>query len=222
MFSQKDIFLSCEGDNYFARNRAAYSANNEDDDDDIVTMLRNIDISPNKILEIGCSNGKHLGKMQQSFEAECYGIDPSRQAIEEGAKLYPGISLQVGTADELPYNNGNFDTIILGFCLYLCDRKDLFKIAYEVDRCLTDTGTLIIKDFYPPFPYKKTYSHYDGVYSYKMDYSRMFLWNPAYWQIANIVSSHSGYLLRDQPDEKIAITVLRKSEDSAYPDAPFK
>ena len=129
--------------------------------------------------------------------------------------------LQVGTADELPFDLGSFDMVIFGFCLYLCDRQDLFKIAYEADRCLRNEGSLIIMDFYPPFAYRNRYSHYEGIFSYKMDYSQMFAWNPAYAEVSKIVFTHSGFTLRDVPDEKVAVVVLRKNHRQAYPIEPF-
>jgi hypothetical protein len=98
----------------------------------------------------------------------------------------------------------------------------LFKIAYEADRCLKNGGTLIIEDFFPPFPYKNKYSHFAGINSYKMDYSKMFNWNPEYSEIANIVYSHSGFKDRDIPDEKVATIVLRKTEEYGYPDNMFE
>jgi hypothetical protein len=112
--------------------------------------------------------------------------------------------------------------IIFGFCLYLCDRKDLFKIALEADRCLSDNGFMVILDFYPPFPYKNSYSHKEGIFSYKMDYSKLFSWNPVYNEIYNLIFSHSGFSERIIPDEKIAVTILNKSEGFAYPLQPFK
>jgi len=40
----------------------------------------------------------------------------------------------------------------------------------------------------------------------------MFTWNPAYTEVAKIVFSHSGFALRDVPDEQLAVVVLRKNE----------
>lgn len=188
----------------------------------IVETLRSIELAPTKVLEIGCSNGHRLGLIRKAFNSECCGVDPSSKAIEDGKTKFPEISLQVGTADLLPFENHTFDTVIFGFCLYLCDRNDLFKIAYEADRCLQNEGTLIIKDFYTPFPFRNKYSHHNGVYSYKMDYSKMFTWNPAYAEVAKVVSSHSGFQLRDIPNEKVAVIVLRKNEQYAYLEEPFK
>ena len=218
---QKKIFSTSEGDQWFNRNLNSNNAN-KDNDDKIIQTLQSIELLPNKVLEIGCSSGKRLNLIKNAFSADCWGIDPSPKAIEAGKKEYSEISLNVGTADCLPYDDNSFDIIIFGFCLYLCDRNDLFKIAYEADRCLKNEGTLVIKDFYPTFPYKNKYSHLEGIYSYKMDYSKMFLWNPSYAEVANVVYSHSGFEHRDVPNEKVAIVVLRKNEQYAYPEEPYK
>jgi len=220
MTSQKEIFKASEGDHMFLRNKERLNSPSKEDDK-IINLIKSIELIPKRVLEIGCGGGHRLEIMRLVFQADCYGIDPSTKAIDDGKSRYPNISLQVGTADNLPFDADSFDMIIFGFCLYLCDRKDLFKIAYEADRCLKNKGTLIIKDFYPPFAYKNKYSHRDGIYSYKMDYSMMFKWNPAYAEVSKIVLSHSGFALRDVPDEKLAIVVLRKNEQYAYPEEPF-
>ena len=84
-----------------------------------------------------------------------------------------------GTADRLPYRDGLFDVVVFGFCLYLCDREDLFRIASEADRVLNDQGWLIIHDFYSPVPTRRDYHHKTGIYSYKMDYKTLFEWHPS-------------------------------------------
>jgi len=220
MVKQKEIFKASEGDQWFQRNKNLLnSASGEDDE--IVKIIKSLELFPKKTLEIGCSEGHRLGIISKAFKADCYGIDPSSIAINNGKRIYPNIALQVGTADELPFDDNSFDMIIFGFCLYLCDRDDLFKIAYEADRCLQNKGALIIKDFYPPFPYKNKYSHHEGIYSYKMNYSHMFTWNPAYSEISEIVFSHSGFAGRDLPDERLAIILLKKNMEYAYPEEPF-
>ena len=220
MKEQKEIFKTSEGDQWFSRNPLSY-ASLRDKNDRVVSIIKSIELSPKKVLELGCSNGYRLNLIRNFFSADCYGIDPSLKAIEDGNKQFPGISLQVGTADNLPFDNCFFDTILFGFCLYLCDRKDLFKIAYEADRGLQNQGTIIITDFCPSFPYKNKYSHYEGIYCYKMDYARMFKWNPAYTEVFRVIYSHSGFKLRDVPDEKVATVVLRKNEQYGYLEEPF-
>ena len=45
--------------------------------------------------------------------------------------------------------------------------------------------------------------------------------NPAYTEVANIVYTHPGFSLRDIPNEKIGINVLRKNENVAYIEEPY-
>lgn len=219
IMTQKEIFKASEADEWFNRNMTSYDGTKKNL---IVELLKNIELTPKTVLEIGCSNGFRLSQIKQEFGCKCFGIDPSPNAIKDGKEKYPDINLSTGTADDLPYDHGSFDTVIFGFCLYLCDREDLFRIAYEADRVLQNEGTLIITDFCPPFPYKNHYVHYDGVYSYKMNYGRMFTWNPAYTEVANMIYSHSGYRLRDVPNERVATLVLRKNSQYAYPEEPYK
>lgn len=222
MKKQKEIFQISEGNRWFQRNKESHHLCDSDwMDDDIVHFMRHHDISPKKVLEIGCSNGKRLHILQKIFASEGVGIDPSFEAIEDGKQRFPNISLSLGTADTLAFKNNSFDTIILGFFLLMCDRDDLFKIAMEVDRCLKDGGMLIIQDFYASFSYKNSYAHLEGMYSYKMDYASMFTWNPAYTEIAKELSSHSVLNFKEHPDERIVITALYKNTEKAYLVNPF-
>lgn len=220
MNTQKQIFEASEGDCWFERNKKA-CMDQLPTSDKVVDIFQHIEIAPKKVLEIGCSNGHRLNLIQTLFGAQCWGIDPSGSAIQDGEKRYPALSLNVGTADNLPFEPNFFDTVIFGFCLYLCDRSDLFKIAYAADRCLQDTGTLVITDFMPPVPIKNKYAHCQDVFSFKMDYAKMFLWNPAYIQIASEIYTHAGFALRDIPNERVATTVLRKNTSYAYLEEPY-
>lgn len=105
--------------------------------------------------------------------------------------------------------------------MYLCDRDDLFKIAYEIDRILINRGIIIVMDFAPPFPYKNKYIHHPNVYSFKMDYSKMFSWNPFYTIIYNQLFSLTDTCYFTSPDDRLSVTVLKKEIYHAYPENPF-
>ncbi len=224
MIKQKDIFKKSEANAWFHRNKKSHHLCEADWlNDDIVNFIKQNMIKPKEVLEIGCANGKRLHILHSLYKINGTGIDPSIDAIEDGKKRYSNFNFSVGTADELPYKDASFDTIILSFFLLMTDRIDLFKIAYEIDRCLEEGGTLIIREFMPPFAYKNNYGHLDGLHSYKMDYTSMFTWNPAYTEIAKVLSSHSltiDYL--DNPDERVAITALYKNNKIAYPLNPLR
>lgn len=210
---QRDIFLSSEGDKWFERNQQTYSSAGRDN---VIEFIKTQELSPKRVLEIGCASGQRLERLYNEFGAECYGVDPSSAAIKHGKKSNPSLNLSVATADSIAFEDASFDMVILGFCLYLCDRKDLFTIANKVDAVLKEGGVIIIQDFLPAYPYKNKYSHCEGVYSYKMDHNQMFTWNPAYTLLSLDISSHNGYIDRFKVDERVAISLIAKCSSEAY------
>lgn len=215
MNKQKNVFIQSEGDSWFLRNNESIGK------DRVVEILKKIEIHPSNILEVGCSSGKRLQEFKNEFQCNCFGIDPSALAIDSGKFSHPDIHLSTGTADVLPFENGTFDVIVLGFCLYVCDRSDLFKIAYETDRCLKENGVVVIIDFEPAFPYKNTYAHQPDMFSYKMNYANMFLWNPDYFQIYQELGSHYGIEKRIIQNERTSFQIIQKSAEHAYATNPF-
>jgi ubiquinone/menaquinone biosynthesis C-methylase UbiE len=214
---QNEIFKKLEGNKYYARNKEKLKTK----DDYIIQAIVKIELNPNRILEIGCSNGWRLNLLKEIYGSDCYGIDPSSDAIQDGKKEFKAIKLEQGTADILPYKNDAFDMVIYGFCLYLCDRSDLFKIAYEADRVLQDLGNIVIFDFYAPFPYKNPYSYHQGISSYKMNYANLFLWNPSYNLKYQKVFLHPP-LTQGTADDLVSVMILEKNIREAFPDNPFK
>ena len=160
---------------------AWYARNKEDlmkktvNDDKIFLAIDTIFVEPKPkhIMEIGCSNGYRLKWLFEKFNAFCFGLDLSTDAIKDGKIDGTKINLQVGAAKNLPLKNGSFDLVIFGFCLYACSRKDLFKTISEADRVLKDMGHIVIEDFYPPFPFKNEDENKPGSYCYKMDYAKL-------------------------------------------------
>lgn len=207
--SQKDIFLASEGDAYFSRNVASL-----DHEDHITLALQRLQIRPRRILEIGCSDGGRLVKMREAFGSECFGIDPSREAIN--AARSKDLHLSIGTADRLEYDDASFDFVLFGFCLYLCDPQDHFIIAAEANRVLQNGGLVGIYDFCSTRPYRNAYSHKPGLYSHKMEYANMFLWHPGY-RLLSRSYYELGRKFTYMPDEAVSIDLLRKDFVNAFP-----
>jgi ubiquinone/menaquinone biosynthesis C-methylase UbiE len=216
--SQKVKFSAIEGDKYFERNKNKLVCS---DDDPIIQAIAQLELIPKNILEIGCSNGFRLNLLNKIYKSDCWGIDPSAQAIQEGKKEFKELTLEKGTADALPYENEMFDMVIFGFCLYLCDRSDLFKIAYESDRVLNNLGNIVVLDFYTTFPYRNHYAHHSGLYSYKMNYSHMYLWNPAYILKYQKIFFHPP-IKEGTADDMVSVMILEKNTEWAFPDNPYK
>jgi len=202
---QKNSFLHGEGDRWFTRNPF-----NPDEIDHIDKLiLKHIPLAGN-LLEIGCSDGRRLQRARHQLRLMdlVVGVDPSSLAIQRGNEQF-GLDLRVGTADSIPVTE-TFSTVIIGFCLYLCDREDLPNIVSEVDRVLDQNGTIILLDFDVKYPYSRPYHHLPGLNSYKMDYSQLFLSLPQYVLSHKYSFSHVSIEFELEQDQRIAIWVLRK------------
>ncbi len=200
---QKRAFRNGEGDAWWARNskRLVYRYGYTEP-----VMMAVMDLpQPRSVLEIGCAGGGRLALLWAHMDADCSGIDPSREAIEAGREQWPELNLKVATADKLPHLDDSFDIVIFGFCLYLVDRGDLFKVVSEADRVLRDGGHLVIYDFAAHTPHRVAYHHRDGIYSYKADYAALFAANPAYTRVSETLAGET------------IVQVLRKDEAKAYP-----
>ena len=172
-----------------------------------------------RVLEVGTSNGHQLHKLQQIAACEAFGIDPSSSAIANGISRYPGLALAVGTADKLDFPDGFFDAVIFGFCLYLVDRSLLMRSVAEADRVLARGGKLMVVDFDPAVPHRRSFAHQPGLWSYKMGYPNLWLANPDYVLAEKCAYSHEGDSFHLDPSERVAAWVLVKQGiDDAYPE----
>lgn len=208
---QKEIFLRSEGDKWLERNKDSLENRILPDQDPLLLEIQELKtqlgIRP-KILEIGCSNGTRLAWLRNNFNADCYGVDPSLKAVSEA--VAQDLKVCQGTADKLPFDDQSFDVVIFGFCLYLCDPDDLFRIASSADRVLRAPGWLLIMDFYSPSPRSINYHHLPGVKSYKMDFRSMFHWHPAYECVTHKIRHHSHFSYTDEENEWVAVSIMRK------------
>ena len=216
--SQRELFLASEGDAYEIRNEGV------EPDRGILTHLASLLKPGHSVLEIGCGSGGNLRHLEGLVPGiSCSGIDPSALAIDRARVRSPHHHLEVGAADLLPFE-GPFDVVLFGFCLYLCDRFLLPRIVAEADRVLRgaragEAGLLAIIDFDPPSPHRRPYQHDRRMFAYKMDYSALFLANPAYRLItkARVPSSDKSSCWIDALDDRAALWVMSKDEGFAYP-----
>ena len=79
----KNTFLETEGDAWFVRNKQAVSTRKLPDDDPLICEILDININAGtKILEVGCGDGTRLAWLKHNVNTDCYGIEPSPQAVE--------------------------------------------------------------------------------------------------------------------------------------------
>jgi len=211
---QKKVFLHSEGDAWFFRNQKSLSSRKLPDADPLLVEIINIQTSDTskklKVLEVGCGDGTRLEWLRNNLDADCFGVEPSPKAVAEAVSK--GLNVIQGTADVLPFEDQSFDIVIFAFCLYLCDREDLFLIASSADRVLRQPGWLAILDFYSPEPRANNYHHRSGLSSFKMDYRDLFSWHPNYQCMTHKVRHHIEFTYTDQIDEWIAISLMRKNK----------
>lgn len=195
---QSEAFLKGEAEQWFIRNREKLSP----DGDPVIAAIEGSGIKPERLLEVGCSNGWRVKAMANRWDCKAYGIDPFfRQEIWNCRR---------GTADNLSqFGPESFDLLIYGWCLYLCDREDLFKIATEGDRVLKHGGHLVVYDFHSYVPHKRKYKHLDGLFSYKMDHASLWLGNPGYLMKTRQIFGNG--------DESTSISILCKDIEKGWP-----
>jgi ubiquinone/menaquinone biosynthesis C-methylase UbiE len=192
---QKEAFIEFEANKWFERNIQAI--NNFNSSDDIVCqVIKKYSLNPNVVLEIGSSSGHRLYGLSEILgdTVQYFGIDPSQNAINFGNKKYKNINLAFGTADNLShFENDSIDLIIVGFVFYVVDRNLLLRAISEIDRVLSENGSLIIVDFFSEIPKKNNYHHIKDfdVFSYKQNYHEIFLSTKMYNLIDFKTQSHS-------------------------------
>jgi SAM-dependent methyltransferase len=198
MGKQSQAFLEGEGNAWALRN----NLKPRPEPDPVVEAIADLGIKPINVLEVGCGNGQRLTYLAGQYHlSSFYGIDP---AAKDYGLIYRG------TADDLlDFHRNQFDLVIYGFCLYLCDPEDYFNIAREGDRVLSDGGYIIIHDFCSADPFKRPYKHKPGIYSHHMDFERLWSWNPNYRPVRCY-----------QTEKEEVVSVLKKDSEQAFPIGP--
>jgi len=227
---QEIFFSNGESDRYFNRNINSIMQNERRQDYIYKFLAANHHLIFNKnVLEIGCCNGYRLSWLRDDFQCMCYGCDPSEVAINDGIVRYCLSNLFVMKQLESFWQRRElskkfcenfFDVVIFGFCLYLVTPSILPFIVAEIDNILKVGGYVIIFDFHSP-PYKRPYHHINDkeVFSYKMDYAKIFTWLPYYHLIEKKVISQE-YSVWWQDDR--ACSVIKKVDiNTAYPTYPI-
>lgn len=218
MENAKQEVLRSEGDAYFLRNteqtgkiklsHGAYLL------DEFLANNRDFAKRGNRILEVGCCYGYNLAYLCEKHGMMGCGVEPSQKAVEHGNSLYKDkeITLLVGTADSLPYEDSSFEIVMLGFCLFWVDRKFLLRAVAEADRVLCTGGLLAVWDFDTALPYRRINTHNEQVPTYKQNIGAMFTANPQYYLIEKRSFSHQGKCFHKDIQERLALEVFYKED----------
>lgn len=115
-----------------------------------------------KVLDVCCGTGDQIFHYLKK-DIVAYGIDlePSMIKIAKRNKKKLGlsnVSFQVADAQNLPFENGFFDSVSISFGLHEKERKTRDRIVSEMKRVAKKEGGLIFIDYRVPLP--KTYISY--------------------------------------------------------------
>ena len=205
---QKNIFMKGEANNFFERNKKNLPSHN-------IRFIENFILKNFKkrsyLLEIGCGEGKLLESLSKKKRFALYGVDPSKKAINFLKKKNIGIQSSVGTADDLNFNDNFFNIVVFGFCLYLVDKSLLFKVAFEADRVLKNNGFILIYDFFQKKSKTYKYIHHKKILTHKMNFSKIFSWNPNYKILIKKVGDYNNIMKKTKNNNNsISIILLKK------------
>lgn len=204
---QSTAFLRGEGDRWYLRNLSKPR-----EPDPVFEVIKELKIKPKRpVLEIGCGDGWRLTIIRRELGSVCYGMDASKEAITnapDSTSRY-GIKCWCGTAEKINLPDNSVDMVIYGFCLYVADREDLFRITAESDRVLRDGGHIVIHDFHPDFTYSRIYEPKPELRSYKQNYGRLWLGNPGYFLV------HQQFI--GVGDDRTSVVVLKKNLAKGWP-----
>ena len=91
-----------------------------------------------KILDIGCGDGSFLKFLQQQKYLFLNGFELAKKSVDN----INGFNIDTGNAQNLPYDNGSYDCIVMDqFLEHVVHPK---VIMQEVYRVLSDDGTVVI------------------------------------------------------------------------------
>lgn len=164
-------------------------------------------------------NGRNIHYLKDILDCSISGIEPSSDAVSEGNRMFFNNEnvLIKGTSDQLPYDDESVDVVLFGVSLFWIGRKYLFRSIFEADRILKEGGYLLITDFDTTIPFKRVNSHNKDAWTFKMNYSKLYLSNPQYYLIEKKSYSHSNDFFDVNIQERVSAQVLYKDyEDNVY------
>jgi SAM-dependent methyltransferase len=122
-------------------------------EDDLIQLLERLDLgnlSSQQILDVGCGTGSVLRDFLRygASPENLHGVDLLADRIVSARRLAPALDFRLGNAENLPYEDGSMDLILL-FTVFtsIFDTEMKRKIAAEALRVLRPSGVIIYYDY---------------------------------------------------------------------------
>jgi ubiquinone/menaquinone biosynthesis C-methylase UbiE len=102
-----------------------------------------------KVLDVGCGNGRFLNDLSQKAKIVAFGIDISPNMIEICRQRYGKIIFKVASGEKLQFDDKSFDLLTVGCALHHMENP--WNFFSEAHRVLKPGGALIIGEPLYPF-----------------------------------------------------------------------
>ena len=204
-----NLIKNKEADDFFLRNIKHYNENLFDEK--IINLIKTNNLKAEKVLEIGCANGKYLNQYSKLLKSKkSYGVDLSKKAIEYGKRKYKNLNLLKISSLEIDKIKLNFDFIICGFFLYQLDRELIFNQFDLIYKKLNKNGLLLIVDFDPLFKHSNINFNKKNLISYKMSYDNFLVESGLFEILYKLKYKTHTRDKRKFKSDKISLTLFKK------------
>ena len=96
-----------------------------------------------KILDVGCGTGEHLARAAKKG-LKPFGVEPAPSMLDFARRNVATADLRQGVATDLPFDDGEFDLVIMVEVLRYLDRPDTETALREARRVLKPGGLLFV------------------------------------------------------------------------------
>lgn len=136
--------------NEIAKSYDKVMLNDKSYQEQVDNIIREMDVSPEKILDLGCGTGTLVCKARQKFPyAEITALDPAPdmlQILGDKFKEDKKIKYLLGSADKLEIEDSSLDYVITNWALHHLTHDNKGECAKEVFRVLKTGGKFILGD----------------------------------------------------------------------------
>jgi ubiquinone/menaquinone biosynthesis C-methylase UbiE len=221
---QNEKFIKQEADAWYERNKSKINVPVDDEKNSHLALdfMKHFSFPENgTMVDLGGGNGRVAARFKEIYPKwDVTVLEPSLKAIENGQKLFPAVRFVLGSlTDRELLNNETFDFVLISGVLCWIDRSYLSLAVSNIDRLVKNGGHLSITDFYAIGQRANPYLHAENLYTFKQDYSAIFLSLGIYTRLIELNrehSSHSKFNSTDNFDDTFSTFLLQKDLTSRY------
>jgi ubiquinone/menaquinone biosynthesis C-methylase UbiE len=107
---------------------------------DLSKIKEFIQMDGKAMLEVGCGDGRLSSQLAHEVLA-LTAIDPDTALIDRARKNIDGVDFQVGSGEQLKFDDQSFDVVLFGYSLH---HQDTARALAQARRVLRDDGRILI------------------------------------------------------------------------------